>query len=309
MDYTQYKEHRNSMHNPQYDFGNLNLYNTYQTRIPERTTGHKGMNIHRCHLAEDFLRVYELDVPKENIALSQGVRQSLDTIAQKWSYRTWGIPQDQYPYYKETILKHNIAHEEYIADPRYHTDITSINADVLLICYPNKPYGYTLDDTKEQITQWLMADLNRHLVLDCVYLFDLHEEWLWQLFATGRTTILYSLSKAYSAPQRAGFTLTQDNSLREKFKKLPRWDLFDEAYVLLNDMPERKDRLRRQLIGRYYNAQAIFGATDLPPLDEKNPSYLYLIDKPWNKDSQKNIATIPLSIYNSKFSGTIISTL
>lgn len=313
--YRTYQQYRNNLNMTEHaDLGDLNLYQHFQQTFPARTTGHKGMNIHRCHLAEDFIREYQLDVPKQEVAVSEGVRASLLTIMNAWSDRRWAIPSDQYPVYEQYA-------NELVTNHHTYPTLTGTTvpywgqAEVLLFCYPPKPSGLPASQQqKTQFSRWLAEDPNRHLILDCVYLFTLDDPWLWSLYTTGQVTVLYSLSKAYAAPLRAGFTITKDDQLREQFKRLSRWDGFDEAYVLLNEHTVRRRLVREQLLQAHTLTEQMISLHQLPftlpAADEENPSYLHHIPNLRAADlATQQVIAAPDSVYGADGHGVIISTL
>ncbi|HPH65375.1 MAG TPA: hypothetical protein PLF40_06505, partial [Kofleriaceae bacterium] len=81
--------------------------------------------------------------------------------------------------------------------------------EILLITNPLKPRNRWLNaDDVAHVSAWLAADSRRRLLLDTVYTFDTRfDAATMQLFATGQTIVLHSLTKAWLQPRLFGITL------------------------------------------------------------------------------------------------------
>lgn len=297
--------YRNLDKNKFINLAELNLYETYPTQIPQRTSGHKGMDIHRCHLVEDFLNLYNLNIDKQLVGCLPGVRSSIGHMMQHYSDKQWLIPADQYPFY-ETIAQKMLTKPAVSFTSEKEPILT--DADVLLTTYPIKPTTWVDKITwQNKLQDWVNAKAERILVLDCVYLFELSDTWLWEMFNSINTIITYSLSKAYSAPLKAGFVFTHDNLLRNRFKAQPMWDGFTDAYVLLNQTPGRKNELVNILNVQYDKTNQII---NLAEKNKHNPSYLFHFPElNYQKLAHEKILTIPASIYGNNKPGVVVSTL
>jgi hypothetical protein len=325
MEYQEYLSYRKNIldgNEEVIDAGDLNLYGKFprvDTIFADTSGGHIGNNIHRCHLVEDFLRVYGLDgsrhnaVEKKHISFSQGVRHSIEILMGFYSDRKWLIAADNYPFYLTT------AHEVGVDFKTFETlgknGIEELRADeesdILLVTYPLKPSGerYSLQDWL-RIRLWLSQNPARRIVLDAVYLTNLEaEDELFSLFhETKQAIILYSLSKAYAAPHVAGFTFSYDNDVREAFKNITR----DEnsmrlCFLILNK--EEGTKRREDVAGLVQTQYEKAVDAGLVAGGKFAPGYLFYVSDDNMVDTEQNILVIPPSVYSSNANGKIISTL
>lgn len=293
--------------------GDLDYYSHRSGPIPQRTSGHKGMNIHRCHLVEDFLHFFSLPSElKQDIGMSSGVKHALSYLMKKYNTQKWVIPRDQYPVYQKIADINSVSYEGYYS--LNHRSLPS--GDILLMCAPNKPYG--TDTPYHLIREWLFENPDGIAVLDIVYLFDLKsDDRLWELYETGKVILLYSLSKSLASPNRAGFVFSPVDEIREIFKALPRDEAkLDDTYVLLNEdhtrLNENRDFIRNQgkklmdLITEMRMEPINFDALTRPD----NPSYLAFVEGvDMTEMLEIGVLTVPSSVYTSRAKGVIISSL
>lgn len=310
------------------DASDLNLYGKF-ARANEiifenpNEGGHIGNNIHRCHLVEDFLRVYnidtgnEIEVDKKLVSYSHGVRQSIVVLMDFFKGSKWLIPSDNYPYYQNIANLMKLNYEEFDTlgyDALENITKASGEEDILLTTYPLKPSGQDFQDKDWNILRgWLAVDSKRRVIIDAVYLFELEgEAELFKLFhETKQVVILYSLSKAFAAPNVSGFTFTYDTDIREAFKAIPR-DTVEESmrlgYLLLN----RPEGLRRrdEIRGFLQNAKASAVAKGVLPETVTGEGYLFhLPEKDFGEWQSQGILSVPTSVYESKAAGVIVSTV
>lgn len=306
------------------DAADLDLYGKFPSldaTFPDKTGGHIGENIHRCHLVEDFLCVYRLDgsgknsVEKRYISFSEGVRQSIETLMDFYHDKHWLIASDNYPFYLDTARNKHLDYlifDTLVDGTKFIQEDT--DSDILLLTYPFKPSGASYERTDwENVRSWLAVDSQRRVILDAVYLFELEDEnELWSLFhETKQAIILYSLSKAFAAPRIAGFTFSYDNSVREAFKGITRNEKSMRlCYLLLNKVAgkERKKELRDLIEVQYLKAVDL----GLVSSGIRKPGYLFYSDFIFNdnKEAQgSEIFAVPATVYGSEISGKIISTL
>lgn len=313
------------------DAGDLDLYGKFPRVTKEifenpDEGGHKGTNVHRCHLVEDFLRFYGLDgtgdtgiaIDKKLVSYSQGVRQSIILLMDLYKDRKWLIPSDNYPYYQNIANTMKVSYKEFDTlgyDGLEKVSVASGDEDILLATYPLKPSGQEYDARDWDILRsWLSVNGNRRVILDAVYLFELKGETeLFKLFQeTRQVIILYSLSKAFAAPNVSGFTFTYDEETREVFKNLSREVKLEEGmrlgYLLLN-RPEglsRRDEIRALL----QNGKASAIAKGVLPETFVDEGYLfYLAGQDYEDLVSKGILTVPSSVYESSAEGVIVSIL
>ena len=325
MDYKEYLSYRNDVLTENENIvyaGDLDLYGKFprvDTIFADTTGGHIGENIHRCHLVEDFLRVYGLDgskhntVEKKHISFSQGVRHSIEIIMSFYHDKKWLIAADNYPFYLHTAEKEGLAFDtfETLGKNGLEAIMADEESEILLVTYPLKPSGerYSLQDWL-RIRHWLSQNPARRVILDAVYLSNLEvEDELFSLFhETKQAVILYSLSKAYAAPRVAGFTFSYDNDIREAFKDVKR----DESamrlcFLILNkeEGHRRQDEVAEAIQVQYEKAVK----AGLVAGGKFAPGYLFYVTNESNLNSKGDILTVPPSAYGSKAGGVIISTL
>jgi hypothetical protein len=310
------------------DASDLDLYGKFpsvETIFTDISGGHKGSNIHRCHLVEDFLRAYQLDgiespnaVDKGLISFSSGVRESLSILMKLFNDKQWLLPSDNYPYYLTEAEKQNVSFALFdTLEKKGLSELVagSNDADILLVTYPLKPSGmeYTAEDG-ETLRSWLAVNPERRVILDAVYLFELHEEH--ELFAlfheTRQVIILYSLSKAFAAPLVAGFTFSYDPFVREAFKSIERnEERMRLAYLLLNkdEGIERRESVLEFVSHQHFRAIE----SGILPRNTTGSGYLfYDANRVYSSDGidgSGTILAVAPTVYESSAPGAIISTL
>lgn len=325
MDYKEYLAYRQDVLAEQEDIldaGDLDLYGKFpriDTIFSDNTGGHIGDNIHRCHLVEDFLRVYGLDgfghntVEKKHISFSQGVRHSIEILMDFYSDQKWLIAADNYPFYLTTAEKSGLNFNtfETLGKNGIEEILSDEESEILLVTYPLKPSGerYSLQDWL-RIRLWLAQNSNRRIILDAVYVTNLAiEDELFALFhETKQAIILYSLSKAYAAPKVAGFTFSYDNDIREAFKDIARDEQAMRLCFLIFNKPEgekRRVEIARAIQVQYEKAVE----AGLVAGGKFAPGYLFYVNKGYIVDTDQKLLTVPPSVYGSEQPGEIISTL
>lgn len=325
MDYKEYLSYRQKVLGDNegiFDAGDLDLYGKFpriDSIFADSTGGHIGNNIHRCHLVEDFLRVYGLDgsrqnaVEKKHISFSQGVRHSVEILMGFYHDRKWLIAVDNYPFYLNTAKDKGVEFKtfETLGKNGVEEIMNNEESEILLLTYPFKPSGdrYSLQDWL-RIRLWLSQNPARRVILDAVYLTNLEaEDELFSLFhETKQAVILYSLSKAYAAPRVAGFTFSYDNDIREAFKDIAR----DEkamrlCFLILNkeEGSKRREEVSEAVMVQYEKAVE----AGLIAGGKFAPGYLFYVNNENIADMGHNLLTVPTSVYGSKQGGKIISTL
>lgn len=294
------------------DAGDLDLYGKFPR--PEIQPEDVDREVYRCHLVEDFLRKYDLPIDKSLVAFSRGVRHSLTVLMEEYKDKSWLLPSDNYPFYSKAAREaglSSIPYETLTTGSFADLKRSTAKGDVLLATYPFKPSGgsYSTFDWAF-LRGWLAADVNRKVILDAVYLFDLSSETeLMDFFAeSDQVTILYSLSKAYAAPQVAGFTFTKDVNVRERFKALGK-DPADLklCYSLLNSEYGDKRKVEVEwFIGLQWAKAAALG---LIPEDSSFSGYLFYSHVIPARHLKNDILAVPASVFGSYKQASVISTL
>lgn len=312
MDYKEYKTVRNELlkESQLVDQGNIDLYAKYPY-TPNFLTGHINNQVYRCHLAEDFIRAYKLEniIPKQELLLSYGVRNSLQLLIQTYKHSHWLIPEDCYPFYTKTVTENNLRTSTYtvLTENNIYSTAIESKAEILLTTVPLKPTGRDL--TKEEWTtlkEWV-DEPDRILIIDAVYNHQLnHLNELWELYNNNSNVIIcYSLSKAYATPTSIGFTATKLTELIPKFRAIPKEQQRLEAgYMLLNHGQRRKHQIQQDLKEISVSLQKL---TNMP-LSE-NTYMFHDPDATWVQELAKHNLTIPTSIYESTQPGIIRSGL
>lgn len=304
------------------DLSSMNLYETYSFdhKIRE-VVGHINGNIHRCHLVENWLDVFNFPLSlKSQIGTSTGVRDSLSITLDYFKDKKWIIPQDVYPFYQKLFKDKNMQYDEYktLIGSELFSDLSSNDSDCLLLTFPLKPLGRNL--TNEEILSiknWLSEKGGRRLFIDSVYLnfSDLTTlSILLDFFSTDKTFIFFSLSKAFLLPKIFGLILipNRESHIRESFKKLiPKKEnlnlafqalnseeINDRAYILIDNLEKKNQKLKsyledKNIIVPKFNGGYFFYSDQY--------SYEELLDM--------NILSIPESVFGGSGSGVIFSSL
>lgn len=290
---------------------NLYKYFNFSNSFDNNIKGHVNGNVHRCHLVEDWLKYNDLEQGlKPLIGVSEGVRHSLDIISNYYLNKIWSIPEDVYPYYQNLMENKNINFNEY-KTLNDILNIKDIKADILLITYPLKPSGRNISiDELNNIKDWLIQDKERRLIIDSVYLTNIHDlKFIINYFGNEQVYYLFSLSKILCLPKVFGLALIaeKDINLKEDFKKLSISKInLNLAYQALNNKSYR-DRELYILDKHFSNYLKIKEIIKLPQF---NGGYLFFIKDDFNLLLERGILSIPPSVFGSKINkGSIISTL
>lgn len=318
MNYKKYMTYRAELGFPRQDFidaGDLDLYGKFPQIEPvEGLPGHKNGNIHRCHLVEDFLRFFRLDVDKKLVAFSEGVRHSVEKLMEHYVDRKWIIAADNYPFYLETADDLELEYDVFTTlEEGSLSALASLetDGDILLTTYPLKPSGAKYTDADiDWLKQWLLADAQRLLIIDAVYIhyFETAQAIMELFKESDQVVILYSLSKSFAAPKIAGFTFTHQPEIRELFKGLPRNDYtMTLCYGLLNSMEGIKRR--DDVLNLLKEKREAAVKRHLLEYGRADEGYLFYVDKSWDELNNRGIMSVPASVYGSNAPGVIISTL
>lgn len=318
MNYKKYMNYRAELGFPRKDFidaGDLDLYGKFPQLEPVGgLPGHKNGNIHRCHLVEDFLRFFGLNIDKGLVAFSDGVRHSVETLMTHYADRRWIIAADNYPFYLDTADEMELSYDVFTTlEEGSLASLSSLESggDILLTTYPLKPSGAKYSETDiAWLKNWLDEDDRRLLIIDAVYVhFFETASSIMDLFKEHeRVVILYSLSKSFSAPKVAGFTFAHQPEIREAFKSLPRNDYnMKICYGLLNS-PEGTQR-RADVVALLQEKRLAAVKRHLIEDGPADEGYLFYVPQTWIELNNRGIMAVPASVYGSNAPGCIISTL
>lgn len=306
MNYKEYLEFRKNIDLTRFkDFGNLNLYEAIPGPIlKDISLGHCNGNVHRCHLAEDFCRVMNIEYKtRENMAISYGVRDCLNIMMSVYKHHKWILPSDTYPFYQKTANLHNVEYCQY--ETLGKKDIIYPEGDILLICFPSKPSGRILSLKEiEDIYKWKKQSSHRMVIVDCAYCIKITEHI--KMMQSYDFTLLFSLSKIWSHPNIMGLAILSNNNLeirnifiQRKMDKIK----MHQAYNLIN-----KDTYFIQDMIRILNTK-LEKLTDFKIKTQNNiPGYLFYSHRNFQDYLNQGILTIPTSVYGGN-KGVIFSTL
>ena len=294
-----------------------NLYKYRPSLLSYDNTGHINNLVYRCHLVEDWLNFYQLpQTLKSKIGVSNGIRQSLSLISQFFSNNKFLIPKDVYPFYQKLFIQQNISFNEYntLHNNELFNNLNSFDSDILLITDPLKPLGRDILPSEYQnIHSWLTQNKNRILIVDCAYHLDnkLNSYLLNLYLNTNQVILLYSLSKGWSLPNCFGISLFMNNDLgyqlRESFKLLEKnQHNLNLAYMALNKNLNSLTELKNILYINHKKAELLLNRN--LPYSHNNISYLYFLNEDFNSLLDKNILSIPASVFGGNY-GSVISTL
>lgn len=212
------------------DCAATNLYRALARLIPPAAPPAERA-VHRCHLAEAWVKLFGLPPETARRALvSCGVRHSLALLFQHYATedaQLW-LPEDNYPVYGELARAAGLEPRTFPTLPEPHwPDANAGTAhELLVVTNPIKPLGRWLN-SKDVITltSWLAASPQRRLLLDTVYTFEaqFHDSTL-KLLSTGQTLLLHSLTKGWLSPRLFGVALVPENdavALTSLFREQP----------------------------------------------------------------------------------------
>ncbi len=233
----------------------------------------------------------------------------------EWRDRTWVIAEDQYPHYLQAANRAGVDYTGFSTNPNHEVSLP--NGDVLLVCYPLKPWGVEPGDRAvQEVREWLAKDPSRKLIVDAVYSYNLKDalfldESFLKLFALGRIVILYSLAKTFNAPNTFGLVFSTDPTVREVFTKLERDDdRAEKAFILLNQLPGRREQLKEAVESKAarLNDLAIF--TEVEFHCRGTIDYLFFLPGYDFEDLlSKGVLTVPNTVFGIEAEGVVVSTL
>lgn len=276
-------------------------------------------------VADAWLSLFGLpEMWSKYLHVSRGVCHSLSLILPELRRRHYQLhlPEDVYPAYSEVAHTAGYAEtQNYTTLPYAHlpSPTPTDGPEALLITNPLKPLGRPLQDVELiELRAWLQADPRRRLILDTAYTFGTRlDPASIDLFSTGQTILLHSLSHAWVAPGIFGVALipTADaTGLGSVFESdSPAPAKLHEAHELLQQhlgVPERVhavlDRKRQYML--YHLRQR---GLDMPLPSPLAPGYL--VATPLSATlllERHNVLAIPASVFGSTLSHwSILSSL
>jgi aspartate/methionine/tyrosine aminotransferase len=303
------------------DCSATNLYAALARHIPTAAPA-PAVQVHRCHLATEWLNYFGFPVGASRRALiSSGVRDSLALLFRHYAgtgVRLW-LPSDNYPVYGELGRAADMVMHEFptLPAPRWPASAPEAAPEILLVTNPLKPLGRWLTgDDVSALTAWLAADARRRLLLDTVYTFGDHfHPTTLQLLATGQTILLHSLTKGWLHPRLFGVAL------------VPESDVDDLAPIFRAHPPSQSNLARaRELMATYDGMPSIIAReleiarsglaqvipTEVKPSADGNPpGYFFLVAGHWNEILEKeHILGLPATVFGSaRMDITILSSL
>jgi histidinol-phosphate/aromatic aminotransferase/cobyric acid decarboxylase-like protein len=276
---------------------------------------------HRCHLAEDWLSLFDLPAKwKSRLCISRGVRHSLSLLLPTFANDGYvlHLPGDVYPVYESLANVAGITSRSFptLPTPQF-PNMAPIEPEALLLPNPLKPLGRFLSGEEvEALKEWLKVDERRRLILDAVYTFDtqLHPTTL-ELLATGQAIVLHSLSKGWAAPLVLGAALfpeTDADAFRPSFRNdPPSQPELQRGRLLLRDHPGLPHRLREVLEKKQNVVEEKMAVQGIALNFCGCPGYLTTVAHPWEEMHQRHgVLAIPASAFgSSRHDHSILSTL
>lgn len=290
------------------DLAETNLWRSLSSLIPIVGSLPVG-KVHRCHLAEAWLRHYQLPSTwAQRAFVTGGVRNSLSLLLPQFAQEkgTLLIPQDVYPVYSQLAAQAGIESCTYPTIPRLSIPN---RGRWLLIPNPLKPAGRWMSSQDvDMVLDWLSQDPARRVLIDAVYNFEncIHPTSM-RILETGQAFLLHSLSKAWLAPQVMGVCLVPESDWTSLVSPLrahyPDQMQLHKAHALMRGWPGLPLKVHSELSERRRRVRDIFPASRqtlaVRPLDDET-GYLFPIRMNFRKAmDQYGVLIIPLSVFGS----------
>jgi aspartate/methionine/tyrosine aminotransferase len=292
------------------DCAETNLYSALARLIP-KTALAPVEGLHRCHLAEKWVQHYGFRPEMAHHALvSCGIRDSLALLFRYYAdkhARLW-LPIDNYPVYGELAIAAQLTPQVFptLPEPIWPDVAPESSPELLVVTNPLKPLGrwLTAQDVAA-LTAWLAASSQRRLLLDTVYAFDVrfHSTTL-QLFSTGQTFLLHSLTKGWLQPRLFGVTLVPEADLRA-FMPVFRNHLTPQANLarardMLTDYPDMPGIVAHEIAAAQERLISALPARFPARAPVDAPSYLTPICGHWLELLKNaNVLGIPATVFGS----------
>ena len=290
------------------DLAETNIWRSLSSLVPIIGSLPEG-KVHRCHLAEAWLRLFQLPATwSQRAFITGGVRNSLSLLLKQFAEEkgTLLIPQDVYPVYGQLTVQAGIESRVFPTIPELLIPKTG---RWLLIPNPLKPAGRWLSSHDvEMVLDWLSQDPARRVLIDAVYNFEsrIHSTTL-RIVETGQAFMLHSLSKAWLAPQVMGICLVPEPDWARLVSPLrthcPEQILLHKAQVLMRDWHDLPSKVHSELSVRRRRVWDVLPASlrglAARPFDGE-AGYFFPIDMNFRKAmDQYGVLAIPLSVFGS----------
>jgi aspartate/methionine/tyrosine aminotransferase len=239
--------------------------------------------------------INKIDIPKENLALSIGVRDSLARLFEIFKDKDIHIPKDIYPRYFE-LSKHNKV-KHFSTYPLIDWEaLKRIKNAIILLTIPFTPMGSILD--KEGILHLQTLIKNNYIIIDSVYAYDFTEQFntLKALLKTQKVFLLHSLSKTYLCPEILGINYIPQAYQKDfKSKKNYQRD-FSRAYDILKQSP----KLPSLQAKAFEKGLDFFTQKTGLELAQNKEAYFRVIKIPFQTLLERNILSVPASVFGSE---------
>lgn len=296
----------------------------YRALAPLAETALGGLHVedtgYRCHVAQAWHERLGLAEPLEQVLVSKGVRHALGVLFRLWAAegRKVAMPADVFPTYLQLARDAGLTFTLYPTQPSAaRADFT--DCDVVLAANPVSPRATSLSPVEAlHLEAWAVSHPDRLLVVDAVY--DLSRALApatRRLFATGQAVVLYSLSKAWLAPLRAGAVLVPRalvGQLTEAFRaEAVDRTMLAQAHALLTRRESFPLQVREHWAALQAQREPLLrsrGMSLSPSAGAGCPSYLFCIQGHWQDVLRAGVLGRPLSVWGStRQDVTVISTL
>lgn len=278
--------------------------------------------VHRCHLAQAWLRLWGLPEGHSGRALiCEGVRSALALIGGRLaeSGESILIPSDVYPAYARILSEAGTSFS--IAEMGRGLRSAPLGPHrFLLLCEPSKPRGFPAGrEELELVLSWLSEDRERRVVIDAVYADPSRPtEALSTFLRHPQAIVLHSLSKGWLSPRILGVALVPESDA-DRFSSSfrgasPSASSLAMGEALLNDFPDRPSLVRA------FAEEANLRADDLlASLGFRMPGhgardrggivYLRTLDVPWTVLLERGALALPAIVFGGSPASSVISSL
>ena len=272
---------------------------------------------YRCHLAEAMVEHLglEIDQWKSRALVSQGVRSSLALLWAQPDVRArqvW-LPTDVYPAYQVLAQEAGLAFEGYESRTGLPWDaLASTRQWCVLVCDPLKPWGEFAPAASLERLVALARERDGLVVVDGAYSNDLPSAVLTQLNDQAPVAWLWSLSKGWLIPYRAGLVLTSDSQAttwRPAFARAQKSEsAVREAYAAVVGSPHRPSQVQAHVDD---SRRALMGRLGELADKVKDPGHGYFLTSELSPESwwSSGVLALPPSVFGSAHPGSVLSSL
>ena len=244
--------------------------------------------------------VNSIEISKENLAFSKGIRDSLGILFEMFKEKNIYIPHDIYPRYFDLAKNNKL--KSFTTYPKMDWELLeNLEDSVVLLTIPFTPLGRLMDEDDIVKIENLISK-NNHVIIDSVYDYDLKNNFkkLEVLLKTERIFWLHSLSKTYLSPEVLGinyvpkaykvyFTHSKNNGLNEECN-------FRRPYDILT----QKSNFSALQSGEFQKGFDFLAENTGLDVYESEIAYFAVVNKPFEELLKYNILGVPASVFGSE---------